>query len=166
MITLNLHKEIYSEAWVRAVAASIGFCATKPNGPDVDSVDLTLHAYGPRGTTRSPKLDLQLKCTAQAIPAQDFPFKLSVKNYNDLRATDLQVSRLLIVVLVPDDPANWASHSSAELALRQSGYWADLRGEPPTTNTDSITITMPVVQEFSPRLLDKLMMPRAQGGVL
>lgn len=166
MITLNMHKELFSEAWVRSVAAAVGFRATKPEGPDDDSVDLTLHESGPRGMIRSPKLDLQLKCTAGVLPTQDFPYPLQIKNYNDLRATDLQVPRLLVVVVVPDDTVDWAAHTPAELALRRSGYWCDLRGSPPTTNTATVTVTMPVAQELSPAALNQLMMPRAQGGVL
>lgn len=165
-ITLNHHKELFSEAWVRAVAAAVGYRASRLDGPDDDSVDLMVHARGPAGTIRSPRLEMQLKCTAGDVPTNDFSYNLPVKNYDDLRATNLSVARILVVVIVPSDTVDWFTHSSAELVIRRCGYWRDLFNEPATSNTTSVSVTMPVAQTLSPSALVSLMQPRAQGGVL
>ena len=50
---------------------------------------MSLHQTGGRGTIRSPRLDLQLKCKASAAPTEDtFGHSLKLKNYDDLRDWD------------------------------------------------------------------------------
>ncbi|MBF0552340.1 MAG: DUF4365 domain-containing protein, partial [Deltaproteobacteria bacterium] len=66
MVDLQLQKEKFSEAYVRAVASAAGFSITKPEVDD-DSIDLILGHRGGRGTVRSPQVGLQLKCTSRDI---------------------------------------------------------------------------------------------------
>ena len=75
-------KEGLSLAYVKALAARAGFSTSVPE-PDRDSVDVRIMAGGPR----RPALDLQLKATADlANPQTGFlRFRLTIKNYNDLR---------------------------------------------------------------------------------
>ena len=56
-------KEQFSKAYIRAIAAVGGLRVSEPEVDD-DSIDMTLAARGGSGGVRSPKLDLQLKCTA------------------------------------------------------------------------------------------------------
>ncbi len=64
---LNQMKEQFSHAYVKAVAAVAGFAWYKPSVDD-DSIDLGLAQRGGGGTTRSPRLEIQLKCHAMATP--------------------------------------------------------------------------------------------------
>ena len=48
---------------MQAVTAAAGYNVYKPEVDD-DSVDLGIAARGGKGTFRSPKLELQLKCTS------------------------------------------------------------------------------------------------------
>ncbi len=56
-------KEQFSRAYVQAVAACAGFAWSVPSVDD-DSIDMTLSQTGGRGTIRSPRLDVQIKCKA------------------------------------------------------------------------------------------------------
>lgn len=155
---LDQRKEQFSRAYVRAVASVAGF-ALFESGVDDDSIDLTLAERGGGGTVRSPKLDAQLKCTSQDVLGEtEIRFGIKVKNYNDLRAEDVLVPRVLAVVLVPgDDPNGWITHSEQEMVMRRCGYWVALRGLPPTENTGTITVSVPRANVFSPASLQAIM---------
>jgi hypothetical protein len=125
---LNDQKELFSKAYVRAVAARSGYTAHEPE-LDRDSVDLEIAAIAGSGTYRSPKLDLQLKCTSRDIvDATHVKFPLKIKNYDDLRLPNYQVPRILVVVVVPGRIHDWLAQSEDELVLRHCGYWVSLRG--------------------------------------
>ncbi len=94
-MTIKMQMEEFSRAYVKAVAACAGFATSVPSVDD-DSVDVNLHQRGGGGTVRSPKLDLQLKCTAGPSPVEDtFSHSLKLKNYDDLRVENVLVPRYL-----------------------------------------------------------------------
>jgi len=131
-------KEEFSNAYLRAVAAVAGFTCYKPE-PDTDSVDWGIAAVGGKGTTMSPKVELQLKCTGRdMMDGDEIKYPLKMKNYDDLRAENYQVPRILVVVMVPKESAEWLVHSEEQLAMRHCGYWVSLRGMAQVPNdTDS-----------------------------
>ncbi len=158
-------KEQFSRAYVQAVAACAGFAWSVPSVDD-DSIDMTLAQTGGRGTFRSPKLDLQIKCQAAATPSDSrFSFSLKLKTYDDLREPTVFVPRILVVVLVPTDPTSWLMHSEVELALRHCGYWSSLRGLPQSANEASQTVTMKRDRIFNITAL-RAMMRRVGSGDL
>ncbi|MEO5328119.1 MAG: DUF4365 domain-containing protein [Magnetococcus sp. THC-1_WYH] len=165
MMDLNLQKEKFSEAYVRAVAAVAGFGVSRPEVDD-DSVDLTIAARGGNGTVRSPRLDIQLKCTANATIHGDeaFSFPLKIKNYDDLRDEHVMVPRVLVVMRVPDDLADWFETTEDQLLLRHCGYWVSLRGEPTMDNTTNKTVTIPRNQLLTVDNLRSLMNRIGTGG--
>ena len=76
-MTLNNQKEQFSEAYARAVASVVGLKVSKCEVDD-DSVDITLERSG----GLAERIDIQLKCTAEALPAAgDLKFPLKLKNY-------------------------------------------------------------------------------------
>ncbi len=161
---MSSQQEEFSLAYIRAVATVAGYHTTRLDY-DQDSVDLNIAAVGPRKTRRSPKLDLQAKCTYQDVIGPDtVDFALSLKNYNDLREVELMVPRILVVVLVPPEIADWLTQTEAELAIRRCGYWVSLLGRPETSNTATVTINIPRVQLFSPAVLQGIMARVDMGG--
>ena len=66
---LAQQKQEFSKAYVKAIAAAAGYATQEPTVDD-DSVDLGVVARGGGGTVRSPRLDLQLKCTARHLLAE------------------------------------------------------------------------------------------------
>ncbi len=160
---LNQRKEQFSHAYVKAVAAVAGFAWYKPSVDD-DSIDLGLAQKGGAGTIRSPRLEVQLKCHAAPPPTEDhISFPLSLKNYDDLREPCL-VSRVLLVVLVPDMLADYLAESEQELALRRCGYWFSLRGLPASDNATSQTVQIPRTQRFTVQSLEGIMERISPGG--
>jgi hypothetical protein len=161
---LNQQKEQYSNAYLRAVAAAAGYGIYKPD-PDEDSVDWGIAARGGRGSVLSPRLEVQLKCTATDlgnVSVLRYPLKL--KNYNDLRLTNLLVPRILVVVRVPEQPDNWLLHAEEQLTMRHCGYWRSLRGLPETSNEATVVVEVPRNQVFSVPALRALMEQVGAGG--
>lgn len=165
---LSAQKEKFSEAYVLAVAATAGYGTYKPS-PDDDSVDLGIAArttsqQNGTVTMRSPRLELQLKCTAAPTPTSDrLSFPLKLKNYDELRAENFVIPRILVVVLVPDLADDWLGHSETELCMRRCGYWVSLRGKPATTNTKNIKISIPRQNQFTVQALQAIMQRLSQG---
>ena len=98
----------FGVAYVHAVAHAAGFFVQEANRIlDGDGVDLTVFQRGVGGVVRSPRLDLQVKTTGAGAVGDPFPYDLDAKNYGELSSTDWQIPRILVVVLVPADPAEW-----------------------------------------------------------
>lgn len=155
-------KEHFSRAWLAAVAATAGIASAIPC-PDDDSVDVTLSLKGAPGPIRSPKLDVQLKATEADLSADDFRFPLTRKNYDDLRADDVAVPRILVVVTVPPQLTEWLDHRPAEMAMRRCGWWMSLRGAQATTNIQSVTVTIPDQNLLTASALSQLMLRVSNG---
>ena len=159
----NQQKEQFSNAYIRAIAATAGYNVYKPEVDD-DSVDWGIGARGRSGTVRSPKLELQLKCTSREILKDEhLAFPLKLKNYNELRYDDYQIPRILVVVIVPDNVSNWLTQTEESLALRHCAYWLSLRGTGETTNVESMTVHLPRRQVFSVDGLTQIMKRIANG---
>jgi len=85
------------------------------------------------------------------------------QNYDDLRR-DVIIPRNLIVIVLPENDADWLSHSEEELILRHCGYWASLAGLSDTDNASSVTVRIPRTQQFNPDALHALMQAANQEG--
>ncbi|MEW5251274.1 DUF4365 domain-containing protein [Microbulbifer sp. 2201CG32-9] len=70
----NQKKELFSRAFVKAIAAQVGFRTAIPDVDD-DSVDIIIKGRGYSAPIRNPQLEVQLKCTAADFEKSDF-FKI------------------------------------------------------------------------------------------
>jgi hypothetical protein len=148
-MTINEQKEQFSFAYIRAVCARANIIVSRPD-VDQDSIDLAFQQDYRSGPIGSPRLEVQVKCTEAARHTDsEISYPLDLKNYEELRTTDLLVPRILIVVLVPSNADDWLSQSEQELCLRRCGYWVSLRGEPSTENTSSVTVYLPRTNAFT-----------------
>jgi hypothetical protein len=84
-------------------------------------------------------------------------YPLKPKNYEDLRHSDYQVPRILVVVSVPEQVNDWTSHAEQEFTMRYCGYWASLRGLPASSNEYSTTVHLPRAHLFDVAGLKTLM---------
>ena len=160
---LNQRKELFSKAYVRAVAAVAGCSVDQPEN-DYDSVDLCIKAIG-YDPMQPHRLELQLKCTSRDVLDNAFVrYPLNVKNYNDLRVTTF-IPRLLIVVLVPENIEEWIQQSESEMLIKHCAYWVSLRGMPETRNTNRITVELLRRNQFTPDALESIMQRISKGGV-
>jgi hypothetical protein len=162
-MTIDEQKEQFSFAYARAVAAVAQVVVSEPTVDD-DSVDLEFKKKGGGGVFRSPQLDAQVKCTESAdIHANHIAYPLKLKNYEELRPTNLLVPRILIVIIVPENLGDWLNHSEQELAMCKCGYWVSLRGEPTTTNTTNVTVHLPRQNQFTVAQLQQIMQRIGNG---
>jgi hypothetical protein len=163
-MTLENQMEQFSHAYVRAVASVAGFSVSRPEVDD-DSIDLAIYCRGPRGTVRSPRLELQLKCTSRPLlSAGGLSFDLKIKNYDDLRWSDVAVPRILVLVVVPDQLTEWLEQDQEKLVLRRCGYWMSLRGRKPSGNQSTVRVACPTDQFFSVQALHGIMNTIGGGG--
>lgn len=162
----NIAKEQFSRAYVSVIASAIKINASIPV-VDEDSIDIVFSTPGPGGAVRAPRLEAQLKCTAQKILKEKcLTFSLSKKNYDELRAENVMVPRILIVVLVPSAPKLWIHQTEELLGLKHCGYWLSLRGFPESGNKNTISVDLPRKNMFSSDALCEMMKKIGQGQCL
>jgi hypothetical protein len=161
---LNQQKELFSKAYVRAVAAVAGF-SVDPLELDFDSIDLQITAGSGEGSVYFPELKLQLKCTSRDVIDGDYiRYPLKLKNYNDLRRNAL-VPRILVVVLVPENLEEWLQQSEAEMCMRYCGYWMSLWGMPETQNTATVTVSLLRSNQFTVQALKSIIQRISEGNL-
>ncbi len=155
---LGKRKEEFSYAYVHAIASVAGYGTSRPVVDD-DSIDIQFLSNSKNSYTRSPRLEAQLKASAQDLVKDEYiHYPLEIKNYNDLRDTNVLVPRFLICILLSaDSPLLWLNHSEEMLSMMKCGYWMDLKGYPPSENTYTVTVQIPKNQIFNVHALDDLM---------
>src|SRR5262245_56195045 len=78
----------------------------------VNAYDWGIAAPGPKKTVRSPKIEIQLKCTSrEVLHADHLAFSIDLETYDSLRDPCHMVPRILVLVVVSDDVMNWLVHS-------------------------------------------------------
>lgn len=153
---LNAQKDHFSRAVVRAVAAAAAIKCDVPSH-DEDSIDFELVAPDAHPTVPGRRLSIQAKSGQNCAPQNGtISYPLPIKNYNDLRGT-AYVPRILVVVHVPSDPAEWIASDPERMVFRRCAYWTTLAGEPETTNTSTVTVTIPSDQVFDVDALEGCM---------
>ena len=158
---LNTQKSRFSLSYIEAVASHAGFQVEEVR-VDFDSVDGTLKAdFGKR-----PRIEFQAKATARDVVRENnVHFPLSVKNYDDLRLEAIN-PRILIVLVMPESIDEWIIQSDEELCLRYCAYWVSLNGRPASTNQDTITVYLPLVNVFDSAQLTGMMENTERTGAL
>lgn len=155
-MTEEQQKEQFSIAYVRAIAAAARVNIYHPE-VDADSIDIGFSARSVAGSPISPRLEAQLKCVTDLNGDNDnWRFPLKIKNYNELVGLHY-VPRILIVVLIPPNVANWISQTPASLSLYKCGYWQSLQSLEPSENESSVTVSIPKNAVFSPDALRNLL---------
>jgi hypothetical protein len=106
---------------------------------------------------RSPRVEVQLKATAQNLLTEDYlSFPLPVKNYDELREPSM-VPRLLVVLRLPATLDQWLDQNEEALISRHGAYWLSLLGMPASDNTYTVTVHLPRTQLLTKESLQGLM---------
>ncbi len=158
-MTLNEQKQQLSVAYVHAVTAQAGYTCQVQTVDD-DSVDVLVGARGyihNQAVIRSPRIELQLKATSSPrVGVTHLTFPLTRKNYDELRTRSL-VPRLLLVLVLPKEPAEWIETSEECMISRRCAYWASVLGMPETRNRRSVSVRLPRSQRVDVAQLQWLM---------
>jgi hypothetical protein len=159
----NVEAEL-SYAYLHAVASRGGFsCSYTHRHLDDVGVDAQIHEDGrllaPDSIHTSFALHVQLKASRVAPLEQNgrFSFSLRLGQYNRLRESRLASARILVVLFLPTDPADWLSHSEDALIAKRCAYWASLRGAPASANETAQTVYLPRQQVLSVDALTQIM---------
>jgi hypothetical protein len=168
VLTRNHRQEALSRAYVQAIVACAGLGLSRP---DVDyGIDLSLHAIVARDRRRvdaGSALDVQIKSTSRTVLGEtSLAYDLEKKAYDDLRSTDARRIRVLVLVVLPEDEAEWVSQSEEELAIRGCAYWLSLRGAPASAAKKSVRVRIPRKQVFSVPAVRNLLTRLESGEVL
>lgn len=157
--------EQFCRAYVQAVAAAAG-CHILSWQVDDDRIDITLARRAEFAIVRGARLDIQLKATtSNCLRENDVSFPLDIATFDALRASNVMVPRVLVVLLMHEDVAEWSNHSESRLALRKCAYWLSIRGLPQTDNATSKTVHLPRSQRFDARAVDEIF-TRIEGDAL
>ena len=164
-MSLNTQKEDFSYAYIYAVASTVDYSLQATTRRLDDSgIDATITVPGKINSRRLPRFDVQIKSTSRnVLKDESIKFRLTAKNYDELRENDPFVPQLLIVVLIPEDINNWLTQTEESLCLKRCAYWLSLRGRPPLEQQTTITIEIPRQNIFSPNAL-KTIMERIAAG--
>ena len=136
-------KEQFNYAYVCALAAHAGL--NRVDSPvDDDSIDVAFKSRGYHGRPiRSPQIEFQLKCSAQQNLVDEvggvIKYKLSRKNYDDLRGDDFAAPRYLAVLLVPAELEAWIAHNDAlrpQVTADRGSECVTSKDEPPLPDPD------------------------------
>ena len=158
-MTENEQKQQLSVAYVHAVAARTGYTCQVQNVDD-DSVDVQIGAKGyvhDQSLLCSPRIEVQLKATSSVqLKPTYLSFPLGLKNYQELRVRTV-IPRLLLVLVLAKNPAEWMETSEECMISRRCAYWVSLLGMKETSNTSKISIRLPRSQQFNVEQLRRLM---------
>lgn len=149
-------QEQLSLAHVTAIVAAAGFrCCPADRWLDNIGVDLEVFGRRPVQGIGYPRLHLQVKSkeVARLPRGASVKIDLTPKQYDDLRGSEEQPWRLLVVVLQPKRREDWIRQSAEAAVLRHVALWESLRGASPSPSTTRQRISIPISQVFTPQLL-------------
>lgn len=153
-----------SYAYLHAVAAAAQVsCEMQGRHMDNAGVDARLTSWGPfpsGSLLQEVDVNIQLKATSQqpVTVGSALSYSLAgIKRYDDLRSTNLFTPRILVVLFLPADPADWLELTADALLLRRCAHWVSLRGAPSSSNTTAQTIYLPDSQRFDRAGLQSIM---------
>lgn len=159
----NIEAEL-SYAYLHAVASKAGFsCEVTNRHMDSVAVDAIVREDGrflaDDSVLSSFDVHFQLKATYKALTEIEgrWSFALPVHQYDRLRDPRVASPRLLVVLQLPQNAADWLSHSEDSLIAKRCAYWVSLRGAPESANDKSQTVYVLRSQRLSPDGLTALM---------
>lgn len=174
MLTDNHIREGLSRAYIQAVAHRAGFNLSVR---EFDyGLDGTFHEVSrveePDGRYRYResgfKIDFQAKASSspEHIELRDeaLSYKLEAKSQRDLVLAG-GTPRILVVLLLPDDPAQWLTCAEDALTLRRCAWWVSLGGQSPTANDKTVRVDIPRAQRFDTEALTAMMDRVRSGGL-
>jgi len=139
-----------SYAYLHAVTARAGFgCQAGSRIDDGASVDALVRVYEKMSVDSllwNFPIEVQLKATKQVLTEIDGRYSYffqGIKRYDKLRDPGSPLPKLLIVLLLPDDPAQWLTLDENSLISRRCAYWVSLEGAPASDNETGKTIAIP-----------------------
>lgn len=156
------NKDIESElsyAYLHAVASAIGVnCVCKNRHADNRGIDADLTCWQHFDDSYKEEIDLkiQLKATIKKPSESGAHFSYffnGAKQYDFLRKETIGQHRLLVVLFLPSNQAEWLNVNPEQLILKNAAYWVSLRGAEASSNDTGKTVYLPKEQVLTPNNL-------------
>ncbi len=171
-LTENDVKAELSYAYLHAVVSRAGFSCEVTgrlsDGAGVDAVLRIRERLTPPPSLLEFTVDVQLKATSSEPVLRDdrYSFWLIRRHYDKLRMIEIRNPRILVVLFLPPDPAQWVEHTVDALLLRRCAWWVSLFDAPATDNQTGQTVYLPRRNEFSVAGLRDLLTRLATGEMI
>ena len=135
----------FGERWFRTICDAAA-CPAGKLAPDVVGTDFVVHDRG------HETIRVQVKTTEHPTTSGDaYTHSLDIATYDRLRVGGTR-GYLALVVMNSAHP-RWTRHFRRGSVVAAGVYWACLAGEPETTNTTSITVSLPFANMLTPEKL-------------
>ena len=104
-------------------------------------------------------VDVQLKATYTDLVEINgvISYPLDIKQYDKLRLEMVGSPRLLVLLRLPKDHADWLRVNAEALVARRCAYWVSLRGAEAITGQDSRAVYIPTANVLTPEALTEIM---------
>ncbi|MGH3515388.1 MAG: DUF4365 domain-containing protein [Pseudonocardiaceae bacterium] len=123
----NQHQGQFGESFVRVLASAAGLIVARAE-LDVTGEDLTISYKGVVGHTRHPKIEVQVKSWSRPVcRGEHWQYHLRARHFNELAGSDFALPRFLVLVVVPDHWADYATVSPDSMQVKYAAYWRSLR---------------------------------------
>lgn len=172
-LTTNDIESELSYAYLHAVASKVGAsCSIANRSLDGNGIDAAITGWGPfpgGGYLKEITIHVQLKATVNVPIVQNDHlsyFLNGTRRYDDLRADTVSVPRILVVLFLPSNAADWLTISPNELIMKKCAYWTSLRGAGASTNKTGETVYLPTAQKLDTNNLTDIFAKLSRKEVL
>ena len=164
----NQHQGLFGESFVRVLASAAGLIVSRAE-LDVAGDDFTISHKGVLGATRHPKIDVQVKSWSQQRAVRrdgHWKYRMRARHFNELAGTDFALPRFLVLVIVPDDCAHYATTRHDVVELKHAAYWLSLQDHRPVNGAPDATVPVDVPEAnlLTVEALRALMTPDGPAG--
>lgn len=161
----NQHQGLFGESFVRVLASAAGLIVARAE-LDVTGDDFTISHKGLLGDTRHPKIDVQVKSWSRrrAVWKEGhWRYTMKAKHFNELAGTGFALPRFLVLVIVPDDCADYATTRHDVVELKHAAYWLSLQDRQPVDGAPDrkIPVDVPGTNRLTVDALRALLTPGA-----
>ncbi len=166
----NIESEL-SYAYLHAIASKAGLnCRVENRHADNYGVDATIDFFDtiPQTYRTDITLRIQLKATTSALSQTAAHFSYffkGVPQFDRMRTNAGEPHRILVVLMLPDDPTAWLNISASELILKNAAYWVCLYGALGSTNQTGQTIYLPKANLLTPDSLRSICHSIGQNNI-
>ncbi|MBX9784506.1 MAG: DUF4365 domain-containing protein [Chitinophagaceae bacterium] len=172
-LTNNDIESELSYAYLHAVTSKVGAsCSIANRSLDGNGIDASITGWGPflgGGYLEEVTVHVQLKATITVPVEQNGHlsyFLSETRRYDDLKADTVSVPRILVVMFLPANAAEWLTISPNELIMKKCAYWTSLRGSRASTNKTGETVYLPKAQILDPNNLTDIFTRLSRNEIL
>jgi hypothetical protein len=155
------HQGNFGESFVQVLASAAGLTVAKEN-PDTREIDFTIGYKGILGSRRHPNIGVQVKSWSRPVETHGhWKYRMRAQHFNELVGTNFQYPRFLVLVIVPTDWRDYATHSRECAELRHAAYWVSLRDRPYSALApdSKVPVDVPIANLLTMDTLHALMAP-------